>query len=317
MPNFVKYSSLENHYQQKFIDKMQMSGFCEPDVMYQVTEKCHGSNFAFYAQADKVTIAKRTGFTDSSFFSCGDVYDRYELNIGALYCALAMSPTDTLIVYGELAGKGIQKEIDYGDKDFYVYDMKLNGKFMDQDMVVHMCELFDLKHVTVLVRECTFAQAMLVEEEYTSLILTTDADNFAEGIVIKPIKTLYLMNGSRVAVKKVAHAFKEKNGHKGKVKKPAEQLPDDLMVHLNDIAPYLCDNRLRSVISHVGIPQKNEFGMIAGRLTQDAISDYNKDLGIDIKAIADVRWKTLKKMIQVQANTLIRPNWVLITQGEW
>lgn len=55
---FKKYSSLENHYNSKFIEKLYSLGLTGGE--WVAREKIHGTNFSLIIERDKVTCAKRT-----------------------------------------------------------------------------------------------------------------------------------------------------------------------------------------------------------------------------------------------------------------
>ena len=56
---FKKYNSLENHYNNKFIEKIRLQGFTSGE--WVAREKIHGTNFSLIIEQDNVTCAKRTG----------------------------------------------------------------------------------------------------------------------------------------------------------------------------------------------------------------------------------------------------------------
>lgn len=56
---FKKYSSLENHYNSKFIEKLYTNGLTTG--VWVAREKIHGTNFSLIIERDNVTCAKRTG----------------------------------------------------------------------------------------------------------------------------------------------------------------------------------------------------------------------------------------------------------------
>ncbi len=62
---FKKYSSIENHSNTKFMDKLKQNDRFASITDWVVTEKVHGSNFSFIVSVDEqsnktVQVAKRT-----------------------------------------------------------------------------------------------------------------------------------------------------------------------------------------------------------------------------------------------------------------
>eukprot|EP01084_Bolivina_argentea_P235736 396577_1 len=60
-------------------------------------------------------------------------------------------------VFGEFAGPGIQKNVDYGDKDFYVFDIIVTTEsgdvtYVDDYMMESFCNTFKFKMAPLLGR---------------------------------------------------------------------------------------------------------------------------------------------------------------------
>lgn len=82
---FEKYSSLENHYNNKFIEKIRHHGY---DVTegWCAREKIHGTNFSIIIERDAVTCAKRTGpiLPAEDFFGYTVILKKYNDSIKAV-----------------------------------------------------------------------------------------------------------------------------------------------------------------------------------------------------------------------------------------
>ena len=105
---FHKFSNLENTYRQNLIDKVQYEG---KDVgEWVVTEKIHGANFSFWCDGTEVKVASRSQFVDGTFYNCQAVINRYSEGILNWCQGFGVK---TFIVYGELFGGNIQKEVKY------------------------------------------------------------------------------------------------------------------------------------------------------------------------------------------------------------
>ena len=77
---FEKYSSLENHYNGKFIEKIRGAGFDMHTVEWVAREKIHGTNFSVIITPTEIVPAKRTGFVleGESFFGHEDYHEEVQ-----------------------------------------------------------------------------------------------------------------------------------------------------------------------------------------------------------------------------------------------
>ena len=143
---FKRYSSIENSYRKRFLDKIIEEG--HGGETFVVQEKCHGSNFSMYISKDQIRCAKRSGFIkeNESFFNYEKVLDKYEPNLRTLFNKLNKNnDIESVVVFGELYGgnyphkdvpnvdvKAVQKGVYYNpDQDFIAFDIKVNGLYLD------------------------------------------------------------------------------------------------------------------------------------------------------------------------------------------
>jgi len=109
---------------------------------------------------------------------------------------------------------------------------------------------------------------------YKSYNLPELKDNIMEGVVIKPIETLYI-GETRVILKNKNAKHSEKDKVK-KIKKPVEFSEEETVV-LEQLISYLNDNRIRSAISKLGEVTQKDFGKLLGMIKGDCIKDLIKD----------------------------------------
>lgn len=307
---FKKYSSLENSYRTGFLQKIVDQGLDGGD--WVVTEKVHGANFSFWCDGDTVKVARRSGFTDGTFYNCQPVIDKYKDKVLDLfnYCC---STGDILVIYGELYGEGVQKGVFYSkEKDFVAFDVNLNGVFLDKDFVNSVVTLFNIPVAPVLYKG-SFLDCLDFNNTFDSKVGGIK-NNTAEGVVIAPNHTKYLANGSRVIIKNKTSSFSEK-AKKVKTKKPDIILTEDQQELYNTLTPYLCENRLKNVISKIGAVTNKDFGKLQGLLVQDAQQDYAKDYEVDLQQ-CDI-FKSLKKQLHKEAANVVRANFLNIIDGEF
>ena len=101
------------------------------------------------------------------------------------------------VMYGEIYGKGIQKNYDYGLKQiqFMVFDMMMNGEYLPTDITKTFSEEYiGLRHVPVLY-EGKWSQSIQDSFVFNNFIDNTNVPH--EGVVVKDI------SGNRSKIAKV------------------------------------------------------------------------------------------------------------------
>ncbi len=119
-------------------------------------------------------------------------------------------------VYGEIIGYGVQKNYFYGHKEgqlsFYVYDVQLNGRWLDHEEIVQYCSDRNLKMVPELFRGRFNKEALEKITLGPTTIKLGILQPIREGIVIRTIKESVGPDGnSRKMTKWVSEAFLVKN----------------------------------------------------------------------------------------------------------
>lgn len=296
---FEKYSSLENHYNGKFIEKIRHHGY---DVTegWCAREKIHGTNFSIIIERDAVTCAKRTGpiLPAEDFFGYSVILKKYNDSIKAVQHTIKEGCS--MQIFGEFAGAGIQKGVDYGDKDFYVFDIlvktdKGTNQFVDDFMMEQMCCTFGFK-VAPLMGRGSFDELAKLPNEFQIMVnryneaaevdlrnantrvwLAEEAtDNMAEGYVLKPNYPRFLANGNRVAIKCKNSKFSEKAKSDKPIKPKVELTEKDNEVYFN-FEPYITVNRVNNVVSKIGKPSPKDFGKVMGLTVQDLLEEAGRE----------------------------------------
>ena len=265
---FEKYASIENSYREKFIELIR--GTTAAQDTWFVTEKIHGSNFSIIYDGNEFKFASRGGILEpgDSFFGYQDVVKDKLKAVLQIYSILSVDKEpEELVIYGEIFGPGIQKGVNYGKKDFRFFDIKVNGQFLDQvelqrfssDDLLMVPQLCFGKFDTVLNFNC----------EFNSLILG-QANNPAEGVVLKPNTTLFLDPDNRVILKKKHPKFSE-IAHASNVK----QEKGEVFIPL-PLAKFITLNRLDNVFSKIEPTFKN-FNAIQAEFISDILKDAAKE----------------------------------------
>lgn len=151
LPAFHKYTSIENI--QRYPD-----AFDDFDGDVVISEKIHGSNCRVGLVRDK----------DGDFVFCAGSHNVRRKHEGSLYWEFMNEkmmkmltsianqgcgddPCHDVIVFGEIFGPGVQ-DMQYGlaEKSFRVFDISVNGRYMDYYFMVDVCELHGILTVPEL-----------------------------------------------------------------------------------------------------------------------------------------------------------------------
>lgn len=338
---FTKYASLTNHYEGKFINGVVMNGLAGGE--WVAREKIHGANFSFLTKdGANVVPAKRSGeiLPGESFYGCETVVAKYLESVRNIWQELFVGGDyDDVLeiqVFGELAGNGVQKDVDYGEKDFYVFDIRVNGQYLDDRQVSSLARKHGMR-MAPLLGYGTFEELKQLPLTFESVVLFSanklingddevvhtiteaadDAENIAEGYVLKPVHTQWMSNGSRVAIKCKTSKFSEKKNKQANAFKAPVALSDADKAQLDEYVTYLTENRVKNVLSKIGRTDYSakDFGMIMGLTVKDALEEIERNDGDFVTKFED---PTLaKKTFVAEAQNLIRPVWGKILSNEF
>lgn len=227
---FMKYSSIENSYRKRFLDKIVEEGHA--GLEYVVQEKVHGANFSFWMNEVKTECAKRSGFVKEGegFFNFEDVKKKYYKQMRDLFESFQREGASLVTVYGELFGgeyphpdvpknhqKCIQKEVYYSpEQDFIAFDLKLDGVLMSVDFANKVFEKFGIPYCKTLFRG-SLEDCLKYNNKYITTIpeqlgLPPIEDNICEGNVIRPVEPIRMWSGERLILKNKNEVFSEKHG---------------------------------------------------------------------------------------------------------
>jgi Rnl2 family RNA ligase len=326
--DFVKYQSIENSYRDKYIELMRSEGHA--DGLFIVEEKIHGSNLSIWVTKDEIKVAKRSGFIieDENFFNYKTVLDHYKDDIRSLYDWVSREdPVDVMVIYGEIYGGSyphkdvpkqqvskVQGDVYYRpDVDFIAFDLRINGIYLDMYKTKELLEAHNLPFVKTIfsgsLEECLKFSNTFPPSIPFQLGLSYIEGNVCEGVVIRPIKTRFMHTGQRVILKNKNEKFKERDVPKSVTPKvPPEPLSEDLTLALERMKSYVCINRLRNVLSHMGEVKNKDFGRITGLLSKDILEDLMKDDEALFYKLSEKDTKKLNKQVGASAALLLKKN---------
>lgn len=305
---FKEYSSIENHYNSKWVNYFLSIHPELKDEVFILQEKIDGANFQVIISSDSIHFARRSGMLDATdnFYGWQNVVSAYYEEFKNIQSSARVASGRVVRLYGELYGKGIQKRVNYGDsKYFCIFDVSIGDTNLAPDEVFYFLDKYNLGILlppTVdIVKGLEFA--LNYSEEFKSLLTPDgyDKDNFAEGFVIKPYHKFYAMSHRQ---RLEPFFIKKKNPKFKEVKERAPKVEDTTDRTLNYLfLSYLTENRLASVFSKEGVIQdQSEIGKYINFMIVDAKKDFMKDheeklIGLDEKEIKLIFGRDAGKVI--------------------
>jgi Rnl2 family RNA ligase len=293
--SYKEYCSIENHYNNKYVNSIIQR--C-PEVIemdFQITEKIDGSNFLICVTKDSVKYGKRTAWlTPGEGFYDWETAIKKQLLVEFIKKVQEDIPNeeDEYIFYGELFGPGVQSRIQYGiHKDILLFDMKKNGQWVSSlefERYLLKMNCFEL-HVPILATVKGLEEAIAFNSNIpTKLFVAHEGTTLKEpqeieGIVIKPLDNTLRCRDARVIIKKKNDAFKEKmnvSTNKKRIPKTISPLQEEFLLYVNS-------NRMAGIVSKYGEPEEmKDIGKYISLLANDAFNDFAKDQGWELADIS-------------------------------
>ncbi len=203
---FHKYTEIENIW--RYPDAIPEG------LPVRITEKIHGTNsrvglirkddeFEFMAGSHRTRRKRPEGEKGCVYWRPLD--NDAMLNLLTHIC----DEKHSVVVFGEIYGLGVQ-DMDYGAKDGYrIFDISVDGQYLNWEEIVRYCEMFGLKTVPLLysgpyskdlVNQYTYGPTTLAKPDE---IQSSFKDR--EGCVITPlVEQFYAPTGGRLIVKSVS-----------------------------------------------------------------------------------------------------------------
>jgi Rnl2 family RNA ligase len=316
---FKKYNSIENTYRVEFLERIKNHGFWKEEFVVQ--EKVHGSNLSFWTTDGKTFYSgKRTGIIneDETFYNYEIVLKNIKPKLELLWNNIKADFPDLqqLTVFGELFGGDyphpdveidknsivVQKGIFYSPKNhFYAFDILLNTeKYLDVNIANMYFEKVKLLHAKTIFKG-SIDECLKYKNDFNTTIpkelgLPPLEPNIAEGVVIKPVKTLYFNNGVRVMLKNKNEKWSENKKYHKSIKQTDK--PTEKIIKLQEaIITYVTENRLNNVISKIGEVTKKDYGRVLGMFNKDIVDDFTKDYHQLLEELDKKEVKSINKSI--------------------
>lgn len=287
--SFIKYSSLENHTNNKFITKIQHQ-VDEPDMVWVAREKIHGTNFSVVITENDIVPCKRSG----------PILPAEKFNN---YLSIMQKYKDSFEQIQEITkGSTVQ-----------IFDVMINGEYITEVLVEDFAKDFKLK-TAPLIKFGTLKELLSLPVEFDTIVkdyklfeentLPPAGDNVSEGLVIKPNTPIFLAD-KRVAIKYKSDKYKEKS--KGKLPKIEVPLTEKDHVLLEQLNEFNTLNRVKNVISHIGQVTTKDFGKVSGLTVQDILTESARE-GVDIMTAESIN--AVKKELVRNVQDTIRKDWI-------
>ncbi|RUS17558.1 hypothetical protein BC937DRAFT_89812 [Endogone sp. FLAS-F59071] len=333
-PKFIKYSSIEGN-KASIIKNIQKAEIANCDWI--VCEKVHGANFSFITNGTEIVCSRRKGLLqpDERFYNFQAVREKYReavIQCWEVVRGRGLIEADaSLTIYGELFGgiyrhpsivndndsgnePPVQTEVQYcPHRDFLAFDiLSEDVGYFDMDVMWSVLEEAGVPYIKPLMTGCTFEEALAFNPKFQTTVpalfgLPDIKCNFAEGVVIRPIKTLRVTR-IRVILKLKYGGFMEKKPKTAKKIQKEDNSMAPVNVVLEQLKGFVNENRLVSVLSKEGELTEENKSEIMKLLVDDAMEDYKKeeDLWKTFDDLTEREQITVTKMLRRAAMEVIR-----------
>lgn len=246
------------------------------DAPWVALEKIHGANFALVCTsadpAVDVLLQRRTGLLtpDEKFHGAARAPAIVELKPRVRALFETLKPATKLVVFGELFGSNIQREIFYGPAvQFACFDLCVDDRLLSYADVVEHCTQNAIPFIKAL-SSGPLADLVARHANVEQLPSCYHPEAIAEGLVFRPLRGEYPLlasNESRPILKHKRAAFRERKHKKGQEEGIAPGLAEKACA-------FVTPERLVSVRSKMA--QEAPFPEVARALAQDALDDVEK-----------------------------------------
>lgn len=330
--DFKKYNSIENSYRNEFVNAVIEQGFS--NLEFVVQEKVHGANVSFITNGQEIVSAKRTEliFDNEDFYNSKSVLSNYKDKILDLFKAISTDfEVRSITIFGEIFGGGyphpeipqditaklVQRGIYYcPQNDFYAFDIMINNeKYLDVEITNNYFDKFGFVYAKSLykgnLQDCMAYPNMFKTTIPTDFGLPELEANICEGVVIRPVKTTFLKNGSRVIIKNKNDKWAENNNYIDKtilrkLLNEDETLSEEACVLCEEIYKLITQNRLDNLISKIGeINPKKDLGKVLGLYNKDTLTDFLKIFYNRYNALEKTESKAINRFLNKHAGLLI------------
>lgn len=317
-----KYNSIDNSYHSAKVKKA--NEIVPEDETWVVTEKIDGQNASICVYKDgSYRIGRRNSLLaeNEKFGKVQEFAKKYIDNFKKVFSLLEYSNryVDSMIIYGESFGgaynhKDVEKDNDSKkilnrvqycpQNEFLPFDISyfdgIEHRMLDHIAIVNLFETFAIPFIRPLFYG-TFQECLDYNEEFITTIpsyydLPPIENNYAEGVVIKPIREFKYYNGDRIIFKHKNKKFNEK-----KKEKDVKKEYDTHVLKILDLIELFCtESRLYSVISKHSDLTEKDFGKVLKDFSADALKDFCIDYSNEYEDLS----KQDQRIVNKHLNTI-------------
>ncbi len=313
-----------------------------------VTEKIHGANFGIVTDGSEVRFAKRKEFLqpDEDFFDYHSLSNQLAAQVKEIFKILQPQHHQLLrlSVYGELFGgeyphpdvpavahvQAVQTGIYYSPKiEFCAFDIAIEEKhqspsrtYLDYDQalkIVQQVGMMGAEPLFIGKYEDALAHPIKFESKIPSLLglPSLPLSNPAEGIVIKPVKSIYIETAKgrfRPIWKKKIPEFAEDSRFHQATKWMSSKLPvlnEELSLEeelSQEMLVLVTKQRLSNVISKLGrVAQGDEERkqQLVQFLIEDVLETFNEEWASIFQALSEESQEKLMVQLKQESQRLV------------
>lgn len=191
---------IEGQYRNKTIEYLK-------DCIWEFSEKVDGTNIRVVWDGHKVMFYGRTDKAQIPSFLLTKLQELFGGNINEEIFEQLFGASQ-VVLYGEGYGAKIQNGGGYRDDvSFILFDIEINGIYLERESVVGIAEKLKIEYVPILFSGTLQEGVDYVKQHPSSYIAMKDAD--MEGLVARPQYELKDRLGNRIIVKIKYRDFKE------------------------------------------------------------------------------------------------------------
>jgi len=333
-----KYKSIDNWYNKKKTDLVK--DIVNENMEWIALEKIDGSNASIFITDNDIQIASRNNLlTEENMFDYMYMFKTtYSEELVLLFNHLVerFSPIyydtiEAVTVYGEVFGgiythpnirkeqyaKKIQGRVQYCPQNkFRIFDIALTIKnkdiiktqYLNYSELMCACNIFGLPYVCPLFVG-SFEECMNYDVNFQTTIptlynLPEIENNFAEGVIIRPMVEHTFYNGNRIIFKKKSEKFNEKKQRQ--YIKPAIEYEPHIIDLMERVSQYITENRINNIISHFGTVLKKDFGKVLKTFNLDVFEAFEDEEDVILSSYTKEDQKIIRKYVNTECSLLMR-----------
>ncbi|MBD2181507.1 RNA ligase [Planktothrix sp. FACHB-1355] len=344
--DFISYDKIPETPKQWNLTESNYRAFKKTD--WVVTEKIHGANFAIVTDGENVRFAKRKEFLppNEDFFGFKSLESQLVDRVKEIFRIIQVENSESAIVfvYGELFGgeyphpevspvpnvQAVQTGIYYSPKiEYCAFDIAVGEfgnpsarNYMDYHKAIKICDRVGMMCAQPLFVG-KYESAITYNIEFDSTIPALlglpklRSQNKAEGVVIKPIQSIYLQTPKGIIrpilKRKIAEFAEDSRFHQARKWNHQINATTNQTLSLEteleqEILALITENRLNNAISKIGRLDGREIKnkqMLLQSFINDVLESFNEDYADIFNTINDREKQKIIEKLNREAQRLV------------